>query len=94
MRFLTQFFRFIGPRGRILAPLTLLLIPAVAMVYTDAVDWSPLDFLVMGAMLLAVGWAINWSVQHVQNKVVRRIALALIIGLFLLLWMELAVGLF
>ena len=94
MRFLTQFFRFIGPRGRILAPLTLLLIPAVAMVYTDAVDWSPLDFLVMGAMLVAVGWAINWSVQRVQNKVVRRIALALIIGLFLLLWMELAVGLF
>jgi len=64
------------------------------MVYTDAVDWSPLDFLVMGAMLIAVGWAINWSIQHVSNKAVRRIALALIIGLFLLLWMELAVGLF
>ena len=94
MRFLTQFFRFIGPRGRILAPLTLLLIPAVAMVYTDAVDWSPLDFLVMGAMLIAVGWAINWSVQYIPNKAVRCIVLALIIGLFLLLWMELAIGLF
>ena len=94
MRFLTQFFRFIGPRGRILAPLTLLLIPAVAMVFTDAVDWSPLDFLVMGAMLIAVGWAINWTVQHVPNMAVRRVALVLIIGLFLLLWMALAVGLF
>ena len=94
MRFLTQFFRFIGPRGRILAPLTLLLIPAVAMVYTDAFDWSPLDFMVMGAMLIAVGWAINWSVQYIPNKAVRRIVLALIIGLFLLLWMELAIGLF
>ena len=94
MRFLTQFFRFIGPRGRILAPLTLLLIPAVAMVYTDAFDWSPLDFMVMGAMLIAVGWAINWSVQYIPNKAVRCIVLALIIGLFLLLWMELAIGLF
>jgi hypothetical protein len=72
----------------------LLLIPAVAMVYTDAVNWSPLDFLVMGAMLIAVGWAINWSVQNVPNMAVRRVALVLIIGLFLLLWMELAVGLF
>ena len=94
MRFLTQFFHFIGPRGRILAPLTLLLIPAVAMIYTDAVDWSPLDFMVMGAMLIAVGWAINWSVHYIPNKAVRRIVLALIIGLFLLLWMELAIGLF
>ena len=94
MRFLAQFFRFIGPRGRILAPLTLLLIPAVAMVYTDAFDWSPIDFMVMGAMLIAVGWAINWSVQYIPNKAVRRVVLALIIGLFLLLWMELAVGLF
>jgi hypothetical protein len=72
----------------------LLLIPAVAMMYTDAVDWSPLDFMVMGAMLIAVGWAINWSVQYIPNKAVRRVVLALIIGLFLLLWMELAIGLF
>jgi hypothetical protein len=72
----------------------LLLIPAVATVYTDAVDWSPLDFLVMGAMLIAVGWAINWTVQYVPNMAVRRVALVLIIGLFLLLWMALAVGLF
>jgi len=94
LRFLTQFFRFIGPRGRILAPLTLLLIPAVAMVYTDAVDWSLLDFLVMGSLLLAVGWGINWSIERIQQTIFRRILQCLIIGSFLLIWIELAVGLF
>tara|TARA_Y100000385_G_C13099962_1_gene643887 strand:+ start:988 stop:1272 length:285 start_codon:yes stop_codon:yes gene_type:complete len=94
LRFLTQFFRFIGPKGRILAPLTLLLIPAVAMLYTDAVDWSLLDFLVMGILLLAVGWGINWSIEKVPQPLFRRILQCLIIGSFLLIWIELAVGLF
>ena len=94
MRFLTQFFRFIGPTGRILAPLTLLLIPAVAMVYTDAVDWSLFDFFVMGVMLLAVGWGINWSIEKVQRTVFRRTLQCLIVGVFFLVWLELAVGLF
>ena len=33
----------------------LLLIPLIAMQFTNQVNWSPLDFLVMGILLIGTG---------------------------------------
>ena len=70
----------------------LLLTPLVAMQFTSEVDWSLADFVVMGAMMLAVGIPIELAVRASDSLAYRLgAALALITG-FLLIWVDLAVG--
>ena len=72
----------------------ILLIPFIAMQFTDEVNWGLGDFVVMGALLLAVGFLY----EFVSKKVTRprhRLFLALALTfLFLLVWADLAVGIF
>ncbi|MFZ9055679.1 MAG: hypothetical protein ACO2ZL_07730 [Flavobacteriales bacterium] len=77
-----------------LAALSLLLVPFVASLFTDEVQWSGLDYLIMGVMLLAVGSGIQWVLQKFQNRRNRLIGVGLVVLLFLLVWAELAVGVF
>ena len=72
----------------------LLLIPLVAMQFTDEVNWNLFDFLIMGALLLATGFVIEIILRKVR-KTSQRIALCGITLLILaLIWIELAVGIF
>jgi hypothetical protein len=77
-----------------LAALSLLLVPSVASLFTDEVQWSGLDYLIMGVMLLAVGSGIQWVLQKFQSRRNRLIGVGLVVLLFLLVWAELAVGVF
>jgi len=77
-----------------LAALSLLLVPFVASLFTDEVQWSGFDYLIMGVMLLAVGSGIQWVLQKFQNRRNRLIGVGLVVLLFLLVWAELAVGVF
>lgn len=71
----------------------LLALPAVAMLFTDEVRWDALDFLVMGIMLGSVGVGGELAARMSDNLAYRLgFALALAAG-FLLLWLNLAVGL-
>lgn len=73
---------------------TILLIPLIAMQFTDEVRWDWFDFLVAGTLLTGVGAAyvlLSSRMSDVAQKVMLAIALA--IGL-LAVWMELAVGVF
>lgn len=80
--------------GILLAVAFLLLIPLVAMQFTNDVDWSPLDFLIAGVLLLGTGLLCELVMRKVK-KLEYRIALcaALLVALFLV-WAELAVGIF
>lgn len=72
----------------------LLLTPLIAMQFTDAVQWDRYDFLVFGAMLLITGVAIELSVRLTRTTR-RRVGLIIAIILaFLLIWAEMAVGIF
>jgi hypothetical protein len=77
-----------------MAALSLLLVPFVASLFTDEVQWSGLDYLIMGVMLLAVGSGIQWVLQKFQSRRNRMIGVGLVVLLFLLVWAELAVGVF
>lgn len=76
-----------------LATVVILLVPLVAMQFTDAVNWSISDFVVMGSLLFGAG-----SVGVlVARKAHRKYWLAIgvvIAAVFLYVWSELAVGIF
>ena len=72
----------------------LLLIPFIGMQYSNEVNWSLNDFIIMGVILLSFGIIINKIIYHVGAFKKRVILISTLIILFFLLWGELAVGLF
>ena len=79
---------------RIFYPLFLLLIPLIGMIFTDEINWDLFDFLVMGSLLLVFGMNINWVSNRTKNLKVRILYIGIVCILFLLIWAELAVGIF
>ena len=76
------------------APLALLLIPLIAMQYSDEVHWTLIDFAIMGVLLLVAGMWTQRVVKRVKSFPRRATYIILVILLFLLVWAELAVGIF
>lgn len=72
----------------------LLLIPFAAMQFTDEVNWSSGDFAVMGVLLLGTGLLCEFVLRKVKNINYRIVICGIILFLFLLIWAELAVGIF
>jgi len=72
----------------------LLLIPFVAMQFTNEVNWSPFDFLVMAILLLGVGVLCELILQRMKENKYRFLFLGVVLLLFFLVWAELAVGIF
>ncbi len=74
-----------------LAVIALLLVPLALMQVTQEVNWGPMDFVVMGAMLFITGSVIIIAYYHMSRNNFRVIAVSAVL-LFLWLWVELAVG--
>jgi dipeptide/tripeptide permease len=72
----------------------LLLIPFIAMQFTNEVAWTISDFVAMGVLLLGTGFLCELVWRKVAKTKHRIILCAVIIGIFLLIWAELAVGIF
>src|SRR6188508_503896 len=71
----------------------LLCIPLVAMLFTDEVNWSVVDFIIMGILIFSTGFAYV-LLTRLSPNIIHRFAVALAIGsTFLLIWVNLAVGL-
>ena len=79
---------------RIFYPLFLLLIPLIGMTSTDEINWSPFDFFTMGSLLILLGIGINLVSSRVKNLKYRVLYIGVIVIIFMLIWAELAVGLF
>ena len=80
--------------GIVLTVVLLLLIPLIAMQFTDEVDWKLPDFVIMGVLLLGTGLMCELVLRKVK-KIKYRVAICglLLVALFLI-WAELAVGIF
>ena len=72
----------------------ILLIPFIAMQFSDAVDWSAFDFIIMGVLLLSTGLLIEFVLRKIPDTKNRVIVCGIVLGAFLLIWAELAVGIF
>ena len=80
--------------GIMITVVLLLFIPLIAMQFIDEVNWTLLDFVVAGVLLLATGLICELVIRKV-NKIEHRIAICLtILTALLLIWAELAVGIF
>lgn len=72
----------------------ILITPLIAMQFSTEVDWGLLDFILAGILLFGTAFGIN-AIQHrVQSKSKRIIAISLSLLILLLIWAELAVGVF
>jgi len=73
-------------------PLTILLVPFLAMQFSDEVNWSFGDFLIAGILLMVTAGILNYSRQNIKNTNLKTFMLVMTIAVFVLVWMELAVG--
>lgn len=86
-----------APRQRLIYLFTtvfaLLLVPFIAMQFSDQVNWTFGDFLLAGILLSAAGLTFEFLSQKAKGKRFRLLLALLILAGLLLIWAELAVGL-
>ena len=70
----------------------LLLLPLVAMQFTEEVNWDETDFIVIGAMLAVACGTCELAARMTGNRTYRAAVGVAIAAAFILVWMNLAVG--
>lgn len=70
----------------------LLLIPFIAMQFTNEVDWKIADFTIMGVLLFGTGLLFELVMRNVKSVKNRIVICGVILFALLLVWAELAVG--
>lgn len=72
--------------------LMLLIIPLIAMPFSNQVDWTGSDFLIAGLLLFVAAFAIEVVLRLFKKKRYQVAIIAVLIFVFLYIWAELAVG--
>ncbi len=80
--------------GILLTVAFILIIPLIAMQFTDEVNWTLLDFVVMGILLLGTGLVSELVLRNIKKFEHRFFCIAGILVALFLIWAELAVGIF
>jgi hypothetical protein len=70
----------------------LLVLPLIAMQFTDEVDWDETDFIVMGALLFSACGAFELAVRITGNTAYRAGVGVAAVSALLLIWINLAVS--
>ncbi|WKK67170.1 hypothetical protein [Lutimonas zeaxanthinifaciens] len=78
----------------VISMMSLLLIPLIAMQFSAEVNWSLFDFLIAGVLLIGTGLLIEYVSRSVSGLRRRKVIIAGIVLLFVLVWAEMAVGIF
>ncbi len=78
----------------LLASLSLLLIPFCGIILSSEVNWTAFDFVVMAVLLSAVAVGIEGVLRIASTARARVMLVAGVVLLFLVVWAELAVGVF
>ncbi len=75
-------------------PSMLLVLPLVAMQFTNEVSWTFSDFIIGGILLFGTAGIIDLVLRKVRSKRNRILLCVGILALLFLVWAELAVGVF
>jgi len=76
----------------ILVPTFVLLIPLLAMQFTDEVNWDRTDFSVAWILMISVGLTYKLAVRRAGNFLYRAAVGLALAAAFILIWVNLAVG--
>lgn len=76
----------------VLITVVILLLPLIAMRFTDEVNWDVADFAVAGALLLSAGLTFVWAAGKTDSIAYRAAIGVAVAAALLLVWIELAVG--
>ena len=71
-----------------------LLVPLVANQISEQVNWNAMDFIIMGTFLIFSAYWIQKVIKKIKSKSKKVVFIGLIMLIFLLLWIEMAVGIF
>ena len=74
------------------AAASILLLPLVAMQFTNEVNWTPGDFIFAGVLIGAVGGIFELTVRASPNRAYRAGVAAALAAAFLIVWSNAAVG--
>lgn len=77
----------------ILATEAVLVLPLIATLFTEEIDWDVADFVIASILLAVFGYALSLIINK-SNNVIRIIIGLLIAAIIVLIWAELAVGIF
>lgn len=72
----------------------LLTIPLIAMQFTDQVNWTASDFVIMGILLFGTGIVCELALRMLSHSRYKYVICGIVLLVFLLVWAELAVGVF
>lgn len=78
----------------LLTAVALLSVPLIAMQFTNEVQWTVSDFVVAGILLLGAGLVLELILRTIKKTAFRILTIAILLLVFLLIWAELAVGIF
>lgn len=78
--------------GIVIAVVGLLLIPFIAMRFTNEVKWDSFDFIVAGVLLFGAGLMCELAMRLVTKFEYRIAAVAALLLALFIVWAELAVG--
>jgi hypothetical protein len=74
--------------------LLFLLIPLIGTFVSDEINWSFFDFVIMGILILSLSFGIKQVLKSTKNTNYRILIIGIISIVFLLVKVELAVGIF
>lgn len=74
--------------------ISLLLIPLIAMNFTNEVNWGFFDFIVAGMLLFLTGISLELILRNIKAKRLKVVFIGTLFFLLLITWAELAVGVF
>ncbi len=78
----------------IIAAIVFLSIPFIAMKFSKEINWSVKDFACAAIMLFILAVVIEFTLRIFRTTKQRLIALVFLAIVFIIIWIELAVGIF
>ena len=80
--------------GIVIAVGIILLIPFVAMQFSNGVNWGVFDFIIAGVLLLGTGLVCEFVMRRFKKIQHRLMICGAVLLMLFLIWAELAVGIF
>lgn len=78
--------------GVFVVTVAILMVPLVAMQFSDEWDWNLFDFVVIGSLLVGTGLLIVLASRKIKNIKHRAVVVVALLIALLLTWVHLAVG--